>query len=218
MDVNELRRWVRRGEDLHVEFKKKAKFPDKIAREAVAFANTKGGKIFVGVCDDGTIEGSKIADEEAFVLEKYFSQHCVPNLPLSFEIVPINSTKRVLVVQVKESKQKPHFLQGNDRRKQAFVRVSDMSISASREMVQVIKFQQRKKGGRLFFGEREQKLLQTLEELPRISLEETAKLLEIPRRKASQLLVVLVRTGLLNIHPSEKGDFFTLAEEAFTDQ
>ncbi|MEM6764720.1 MAG: ATP-binding protein [Bacteroidota bacterium] len=217
MDLSELRSWVRRGEGLHVEFKKKAKFPDKIAREAVAFANTKGGKIFVGVSDDGLVEGNKIADGEAYVLEKYFAEHCIPALPIQFELVPVTSSRKVVVVHVRESKQKPHFLKIKNGRKQAFVRVDDMSIGASREMTQVIRLQQRKKGGRLIFGERERKLLQALEELQKISLEETAKLLEISRRKASQLLIILVRTGLLHIHPSEKGDFFTLAEEAFSE-
>ncbi|MDZ7649627.1 MAG: ATP-binding protein [Cytophagales bacterium] len=49
---------------LHLEFKRKAAYPEKIVRELIAFANTEGGTLLVGVDDDKSIPGVKYPDEE----------------------------------------------------------------------------------------------------------------------------------------------------------
>ena len=70
MELKELYRLVRKGEGETLEFKRKAAHPEKIVREVVAFANTKGGDLLIGVDDNGTIPGVKYAEEEIFVLNK----------------------------------------------------------------------------------------------------------------------------------------------------
>ena len=70
LDLRNLRNLVRHGEGLRLEFKMKVKFPEKIIKELVAFANTEGGHLFVGVSDAGVIEGVKFAEEEQFLLER----------------------------------------------------------------------------------------------------------------------------------------------------
>ncbi len=69
LDVRNLKNLVRHGEGLRLEFKMKVKYPEKIVKELVAFANTEGGHLFVGVSDAGVIEGVKFAEEEQFLLE-----------------------------------------------------------------------------------------------------------------------------------------------------
>ena len=53
MTFTELKQLVRRGEGQYLEFKKKADHPDKIVREMVAFANSGGGELLLGVDDHG---------------------------------------------------------------------------------------------------------------------------------------------------------------------
>ena len=76
MDLAELRKLVRQGEGENLEFKRKATHPDKIAREIIAFANTTGGILLVGVDDDKSIYGCKYADEEAFAIQSFLDNHC----------------------------------------------------------------------------------------------------------------------------------------------
>ena len=57
MTEDELRRRARLGEDSYTEFKERIDHPESIAGEIVAFANTEGGRLFVGVSDDGRIVG-----------------------------------------------------------------------------------------------------------------------------------------------------------------
>ncbi|RMG65011.1 MAG: ATP-binding protein [Bacteroidetes bacterium] len=217
MDLGELKRLVRQGEGLHLEFKRKAHHPDKIARELVAFANTEGGVLLVGVDDDRTVYGLKYPGEDAFALRRFLDGHCTPALPYSLSQVPVTARREVLILQVRPGRRKPYYLTYADPPggRGAFVRVADKSVTASREMIQVLRHAGRERGVSLRVGEPEQVLLRHLEERSNITLADTQKLLGISRRQASAKLVLLVRAGLLNIHPSERGDTFSLVEEAF---
>ena len=57
---------LRQGENSSVEFKSANAHPDSLARELVAFANTQGGTLLIGVEDDGSISGlTESLDHEA---------------------------------------------------------------------------------------------------------------------------------------------------------
>lgn len=61
-EVYQLRRLVMEGEGQHLEFKRKVSHPEKIVREMIAFANSEGGTILIGVDDDGLLAGVKYPD------------------------------------------------------------------------------------------------------------------------------------------------------------
>jgi predicted HTH transcriptional regulator len=212
-----LKRLVRQGEGQRLEFKRKARHPEKIAREVVAFANTDGGTLLIGVDDDHRIYGCKYPGEDAYALTTFFKQHIVPSLPYSLSHIPINGQREVLVFEIEASHRKPHFLKLHEGPggKSAFVRVADMSIKASREMLQVLRLSKRERGVKIRFGDRERQLLQYFEEASNITLDQAQKLLKTSRRKTSDLLVTLVRANILSIHPSVKGDSFRLQESSF---
>lgn len=214
MEISELRKLVSKGEGLNLEFKRKAAFPEKLAREMVAFANTAGGVLLVGVDDDKSIPGCKFPDEEVFAIESFLVKACRPKFNFRLERIPISARRVVLVYHVPASRRKPHFM-FYEGVKQAFVRSEDMSILASQEMVRLLRTEKKRSGVSLRIGDREKLLLQYLEQSRKITLAEAEKLLKISRQQVSGLLVLLVRAGLLNIHPSEKGDFFSLQTEAF---
>lgn len=219
MNLSALKRWVKQGETWELEFKRKANHPHKIARELVAFANTRGGALLVGVDDSGEVFGSKTAHEDAFAIQQCVDQYCIPKLSLQTEYVFVNARRSVLIIWVKESRRKPHFLRekeiGEIGKKMAYVRFEDKSVTASREMIQVMRMSRRRKGVSIVYGDHERQLLQHLEIKPKVTLPEVMRLLELSRRKASTLLIIMVQAGLLQIHPTERGDYFTLEETAF---
>lgn len=217
MDLNALKRLVRQGEGTQLEFKRKARHPDKIAREIIAFANTEGGVLLVGVDDDQTIYGCKYPQEDAFALKKFFDEELSPTIDYNLEYIPTSGSKAVLAFHIKPGDRKPYFLkpQEEGESKGVFVRVADMSIRASREMVQILRRERRDKGVNLRFGEREKALLQYFEQEANITLAKAQNLLKTNRRNTSQLMILLVSAGLLRILPSEKGDRYSLAEESF---
>ncbi len=216
MNLNELKRYTSQGEGLYIEFKKKATYPDKIVREMVAFANTKGGFLFVGIDDDRTISGCKNPEEEIFVITQHLANYS-PFLVYHLERLPINAKREVLIFHVSESEKKPVYLKENvpPFKLLAFVRVADMSIIASKEMVQVLRYATDMQDVKFMYGKREEAILRYLQTQPKITVADAQNLLNLPYKPAAIALVTLVRADLLLIHATLHGDYFTLNEAAF---
>ena len=219
MTLQELSQLVSLGEGLRLEFKRKVPRPERFAKEIIALANTRGGRVLIGVDDDGTLAGVRDAEEEEYALRQALLGRCDPPVDIATERVPVSRKRNVILVTVPESKQKPHFLvnggavNGEKTKPTAYVRVKDMSIEASREARRLMREEQRDRDVLFEFGENEQMLLRYLDSYGRITVRQFARLAAIPRRRASQTLVLLTRAGVLRLHPDLGDDYFTLAAE-----
>jgi len=208
--VVELRRLVSKGEGQHLEFKRKASFPDKIVRELIAFANTDGGTLLIGVDDDKTILGVKFPDEESIVIHNELKKHCRPGFAFHEAVIPISEKRFVLQWRIPTSEKRPHFYVCNGERI-SFVRQGDQSIKASKEMSEIMRRSKSRKGTRFTYGEAEQKIIHFLGSHATISLNEFSKLTGLSRHLASRKIIRLVLTNVLKITPTNKGDRFSQA-------
>jgi predicted HTH transcriptional regulator len=208
--VQELRKLVSLGEGQNLEFKRKAAHPEKIVREIIAFANTSGGIVLIGVGDDGSIPGLKFPEDESHVMKKALLQ-CRPAIRYTEKLIPIGDSRTVIRYDIPESNKKPHVLIGADLSREAFVRVNDKSIKASREMKEIAKRAQRKKDIRFHYGEHETLLVKYLSEHSSITLKKFMEISRLKRFYASRKLVLLVLADVLQISPHEKGDIYSLA-------
>ncbi|HRK74292.1 MAG TPA: ATP-binding protein [Rhodothermales bacterium] len=212
MTVQALQRLIQIGEGLHIEFKKKIPEPERIAKEIIALANTKGGKILVGIEDDGTVCGVRDADEETFALKQAMVRHISPEVEHDIEVVPVSRKKDVLVLSIPNSHKKPHFLISKDgMRKIAFVRLEDKSIEASKEMVRIMRDEQNPRDVQFEFGEKERKLMAYLDRYEKITVSQFARLADIPPKQAAHTLVLLVRANILMLKPQEDEDLYLVA-------
>jgi len=208
---NELKRLVAQGEGLHLEFKRKATYPEKIVREMIALANTEGGIVLVGVNDDRTIPGLKHPEGEAHVIQKAL-RNVVPPLSVHEQFVPIGSARTVILYTIRESKRKPHRWVHASGKKESFVRIADQSHTASREVQEIYRRRSRSKGVHIRIGDFERTLLRQLEVTPTLSFEEVQRLTGTSRTITSQKLVILVLANVIRVTPREKGDAYSLAE------
>jgi len=210
LDLRNLKHLVRHGEGQRLEFKMKVKFPEKIIKELVAFANSDGGHLFVGVSDDGTIEGSKFVDEDQFVLEKAISTYCFPAFTYHVYRIPLENGRSVLVYHVFESIDKPHFVQlDTEPNPICYVRVKDRTIQASKEMKQILR-RENEEGLSFAYGDTERWLMEYLRVTEQISLSEFALQCNLPIWLASRKLVLLVLSRVLKIEPGENQDHYSL--------
>ncbi|MDX1420948.1 MAG: ATP-binding protein [Rubricoccaceae bacterium] len=217
MDANDLRRLVALGEGPHLEFKHRVPRPERIAREVIALANGRGGRVLLGVGDDGTLVGLKDTEEELFALRGALDAHCEPPVRLRIEGVRVSRRREVLVIDVPASADKPHFLvgeEGANGKRTAFVRVGHESVEASREAVALMKAERRPRDVRFTFGEKEQQLMKYLERYERITVRQYARLAALPLWKASKTLVLLAEARILRLHPETGEDYFTVAYDA----
>src|SRR5690606_20512367 len=207
--IRDLRRLVALGEGQCLEFKRKANFPDKIVREMVAFANSEGGTLLLGVGDDGELAGLKHPEDDAHVVRKALLR-CRPKLDVQEEFISLGNGRTIIRYLIAEGQRKPYF-QVDGLRKLFFLRVKDQSIRASREMQEIVRRARKKKDIRFHYGEHEKALIEYLDQHSSITLERFAELSGLKRFYASRKLVVLVLANVLRVTPHEKGDIYSLA-------
>jgi predicted HTH transcriptional regulator len=203
-----IKRLIFEGEGVTLDFKKTITRCDKIAKTLTAFANNKGGRLLVGVADDGSIKGVKFEDEEKYMLTRAAQLYVRPTLAPVFEELYVDD-KLVLVVTIEPSDTKPHYALGEDGRWWVYVRVKDKSVLASKIVVDVLKRSAATEGVMIEYSDNEKTLFEYLQQHARIDIKEFCKLLTISRRKAQQILVNLILSGVISIHTSEKEEFYT---------
>lgn len=204
----QVKQMIFEGEGVSLDFKKTITSCEKIAKTMVSFANNKGGRLFIGVADDGTIKGVKSEDEEKYMIERACTFFAKPMLEPTFEELYIDD-KIVLIVNISESDMKPHYALGDDKKWWVYIRVKDKSVLASKIVVDVLRKQHQEDGVLIEYSSKEKALLEYLEVNDRISLKEYAQMLNLSRRRASRILVNLVLSGVIRVHTTEKEEFYT---------
>ena len=214
MTLFELNEIIENGENQKVEFKRKFTEPEKIAKEMIAFANTSGGKILFGIDDDKKVVGVESEKGEIEYIDLAAGFFCEPPLKYSVEILHIYR-KDVIVVDIPESRIKPHRLLENGKEdsdeSKVYIRVKDKSVQASKETVKVLKKLRADSPPQIInLGDKEKALIELLTEKERITLKEFREFLNLSNRRASRILVNLVRADIIRLHNHEKEDFYTL--------
>ena len=222
MNYRDLEELIDDGEGFSLEFKRRISSPEKIARTLISFANTKGGTILFGVDDDGTIVGVESEKSEIELVGIAGNDFCDPAIVPHVEIVPVDG-RDVIACHIGESKTKPHYFLGDhlphDRvngetadHTRVYIRVNDKTLMASREVVKILEDENPDAPPlKVMIGEHEKHLFKYLEQHERMTLREFGRLVNISDRRASRILVRLVRAGVIRIHTLEKDEFFTLA-------
>lgn len=209
VELNEL---IEGGENDKVEFKRKFSSPEKIAKEMIAFANSKGGKILFGIDDDKSIKGVESEKGELELITTAARFYCEPEIIFSTEIILFKS-KDIVIVDIQESKTKPHRLitENNDDDQKVYVRLNDKSILASKETIRILRNSNEDSPGlKVYIGDLEKALFDFLNQNEKITVKGFKKLVNISERRASRTLVNLVKAKIIRHHYFGNEEFFTL--------
>ena len=181
----------------------------------IAFANTRGGVIFLGVDDNKDIVGVDSEKSEAEQIKDAALNYCEPPLDYNISYVSFDG-KEVVIVEIPESEKKPHRIQDYDNEfdinnVKIYIRVNDKSVTASKEMVRILKARTDSLNLKKYsLGPVEKAVFTYLDLHERISVKELGSMVNISERRASRTLVKLVRANLLLIHTKDNGDeYFT---------
>jgi predicted HTH transcriptional regulator len=185
---------IAEGEHQKLDFKFEISDARRIARTLVAFANTDGGRLLIGVKDNGAIAGMR-SDEEFYMVEAAAKMYCKPQVEFNLKEWTVNG-KKVLEIIIKKSIQKPHYAAHKDGKWLVYIRVGDQNLLANRILLKVWEKENQPKGVFLKFTATEKLLLDYLESNPSITLSKFSRLTGISRNKAEDILVkfILLRT------------------------
>lgn len=110
MEAIELIEWIARGEDSRTQFKQDVRNPESLAGDLVAFSNSKGGKIIIGVSDQGVVVGLSAEDIRRInqLLSNTAANLVRPSINPTTENIETAAGQLVIVVSVREGLSKPY--------------------------------------------------------------------------------------------------------------
>ncbi|OWO83411.1 transcriptional regulator [Photorhabdus luminescens] len=127
----ELLEIIANGENSGVEFKRDDIRPEQLAKEVVAMTNFQGGRVLLGVEDDGTISGVQRHDLEEWVMNVFQSKIHPMILPF-YEEVKLDDGKLVAIVSFPIGISKPYIVRHSGK-EEIYIRVGTTSRLATRE-------------------------------------------------------------------------------------
>lgn len=127
----ELLEIIASGETSGIEFKRDDIRPEQLAIEVVAMANFQGGRVLLGVEDDGSISGIQRDNLEEWVMNVFQSRIHPMILPF-YEVVRLDDGKSVAVISFPQGISKPYVVRDRGR-EDVYIRIGSTSRIATRE-------------------------------------------------------------------------------------
>lgn len=210
-DTQHIQRLVAEGEHIHQDFKFEISDARKIARSISAFANTEGGRLLVGVKDNGKIAGIR-SEEEIYMIEAAANMYCQPTVNLQTRTYHVEG-KTVLEIYINEVHSKPVYALDEMNTPKAYIRIKDENILATPVHLKVWQHSKKDTGRFVCFTEKEQRLLDILKSEKQLTLNQCCKLTRINRMMLCNLLADFIRFGLVVPIFEAHKFYFSLKEE-----
>lgn len=190
-----IKKLIDEGEHVHQDFKFAISDARKIAKSISAFSNTEGGRLLVGVKDNGKIASVR-SEEEIYMIEAAAKMYCTPEVNISNKIFRVQG-KDVLEVSIEESKNKPVCAIDENNKPWAYVRINDENILADTVFLNRWKHNKQEEKVIVTYSEREKYLLDILSKNKELTLNQCSRLSRIPRITTSRLLADFIRFDLV---------------------
>lgn len=206
-----LRRMVAEGEHERQDFKFAISDARKIARSLSAFANNSGGRLLIGVKDNGVIAGVR-NEEDIYVVEQAAERYCVPPQQISFKAYRLEGTVRVIVAEIEASAGRPVSVDEGAGRLKAYYRIADENIAAPPLMMRAWQIVSEGAGTPL---DSRHYSMAAIFDSPDVRLDEqqTALRMHLSLADTRETLAALVAAGVLRlVHDSSRGFLLAAAE------
>ena len=186
---------IAQGEHQQLDFKFEVSDSKKIARTLSAFANTDGGRLLIGVKDNGNIVGVR-SEEEFYMIEAASTMYTRPGVPFTATRWEING-KTVLEIYIAPSQNKPHTAPYNDNEYKAYIRVADENKLANEVLLLSWRKSERENGLLLPLSRPVKKLMEYLENHPYIHIRQFCRIARIKYSTARDILSDLIAVNTI---------------------
>lgn len=208
MQKHPIIKLIEEGEHLRLDFKFAVNDSKKIARSLSAFANTKGGKLLIGVKDNGKIAGVR-SEEEYHMIEAASELYTQPKV--KFETIKHQiEGKQVLEVIIKKSENRPHTAPDEKGKMKAFVRINDQNLLANGLLLKVWEQEKKEVGVKIHYNDAEKFILKYLSKHDRITFSKFRKSVGIEKDYAEKILIDFILLDIIEIIISESLIYYKL--------
>jgi len=205
-----LRSLIAEGEHQQLDFKFEINDARKIARTLSAFSNTDGGRLLIGVKDNGRISGVR-SDEEYYMAESAATLYSKPEVVFKSRNYQVDG-KSVLEIYIPPVKYKPVYARDPENRWMAYIRVNDENILASVVQLEVWKEEHKQRGRLLEFTRSEEFILKYLAKVPGSTLGKILRDTGFKRKELVSLMTKLVLFDVVEMQFLDGENRFLLRE------
>jgi len=198
-----LKMLIEEGENQYLDFKFCISDSRKIARTLSAFSNSDGGRLLIGVRDNGSIAGIK-SDEEIYMVDTAAHLFCRPEIKYTIK-QHVTGRKTVLEVEVLKGDKRPYQAKDENGRWLSYFRHHDQNLTANRVLLQVWRKEEKGTGVLVKFSKAENSLMDYLVKNRSITLSRFRKVARISSYRAESILANLIIFKVLILKASEKG-------------
>ena len=170
----------------------------KIAKTLVSFANTDGGRLLIGVKDNGSVFGCSV-EEERHMIEAASEMYCDP--PVSFHIQPWKvDFMNVLEVVVEPSDIRPHFAINENDKRRAYIRQDDKNIVANGVQLKVWEHDRDRVYGNFEYDEEKEKLFERFKTRETLGFRAVSRITKLNPKQTEELLAQLIKWDVVEMH------------------
>jgi len=206
-DKHYLLSLIRDGEHQQQDFKYRVADACKLAKTVSAFANTDGGRLLIGVRDDGHLSGVR-SEEEIYMMHQAAYKFCKPEASIKFDTYHVEG-RTIVIATVPPSNKRPICALDEEGCKRAYIRINDENIVASPVHLALWRESQKSQGTILTYNDDIQLLLQILQEQQ--PLNQIVRISHLPRHKVITLLARLIRFGSVRCEYTNQHFLFSLS-------
>ena len=192
-DKRYLLNLIREGEHRQQDFKYRVADACKLAKSVSAFANTDGGRLLIGVRDDGHLSGVR-GEEEIFMMHQAAYKYCKPEPSIAFDTYHVEG-RTIVIATVPPSAKRPVYARDEEGRMRDYIRIDDENILASPVLLALWQESQKPLGTVIAYDEKVRRLLDSMQGWQ--TLNQIVRLSRLPRRSVITLLARLVRFGTI---------------------
>lgn len=208
-DKRFLQRLISEGEHQQQDFKYRVSDAQKLAKSVSAFANTDGGRLLIGVRDDGNMSGVR-SEEEIYMMHQAAYRYCRPEASIKFDTYHVDG-RTIVVATVPPSDKRPICAMNEEGKGRAYIRIADENIIASPVHLAIWRESQNEQGAMMTYTNTVRKLLDAMQG-QRITLNQIVRRSSVSRQKAIHILARLVRFHVAQWEYKEQQFLFSLVE------
>ena len=203
---------IREGEHQQQDFKYRVADACKLAKSVSAFANTDGGRLLIGVRDDGHLSGVR-SEEEIYMMHQAAYKYCKPEASIKFDTYHADG-RTIVVATVRPSERKPVCAINEAGEERAYIRIADENIVASPVHLAIWREQQAEGGAMMTYTDIVRKLLSamTTDQPQSFTLNQIVRRSRISRFKVIHLLARLIRFGVVRCEYRDQQFYFSILQ------
>ena len=223
-DKERLLKLIEQGEHEQQDFKYKVMDASKLAKSVSAFANTNGGRLLIGVRDDGKVHGVT-SEDEIFMMHAAAERYCIPVPNIEFETIQVEG-RTVVICSIPRSEKRPIYAVEDvkidaqtgevhhEGKRCAYIRIKDENIVASPVHLDIWKHERQERGSIVHYTEEDTRVVETLEKHNEaLSLNRIVRLSGVQRFKVIKILSRLIRYDLAEWRFEEREFRFGIKNE-----